>query len=59
MFKAVQNVFKVDGDCAVVPLEPRKDVGNEIAVIACGDFTAYKEGFIKVNVEERILKLWR
>lgn len=49
MLKAAKNVFKGDqAPCPVVPLEPRRDVGNQIAVVACGDFIAPQEKFLKV-----------
>lgn len=49
MIKAAKNVFKADHECPIIPLEPRKDQGNEIAIVACGDFTAPRQRFQKVR----------
>ena len=59
MLKAAKNVFKFDStaECARVPLEPRKDAGHEIAVLACGDFTALREKFLKVSWQMNVIKL--
>ncbi|CAJ1961013.1 unnamed protein product [Cylindrotheca closterium] len=56
MLKAAKNVFKADEECPVVPLEPRRAKGNEIAVMACGDFVAPQEKFLELEGVERVLR---
>mmetsp|Transcript_26069 Transcript_26069/g.63624 ORF Transcript_26069/g.63624 Transcript_26069/m.63624 type:complete len:355 (-) Transcript_26069:259-1323(-) len=56
MLKAAKNVFKADQqECPVVPLEPRRGAGNEIAVVACGHFIAPQEKFLKLEGVERVI----
>jgi len=51
-----KNAFtSSDSDCPRVPLEPRKDERNQIAVVACGDFNAHQEKFLKLEGVERVI----
>lgn len=55
MLKRATNAFKADTKCPLIPLEPREDEGNEIAVLACGEFFAPRERFQKLEGVERVI----
>eukprot|EP00980_Cylindrotheca_fusiformis_P027955 scaffold22574_cov125-Cylindrotheca_fusiformis.AAC.8 len=55
MIRAAKSVFKADHECPLIPFEPRKDEGNEIAVVACGEAFARQERFQQMEGVDRIV----
>lgn len=56
MLRRATRLLKADVEYPQIPLEPREDNKNEVAIVACGDFVGPQERFQKVAGVVRVLR---
>jgi len=55
MLKAATNFFKPTQECPEVALEPRRNLSNDICIVACGDFSGLQQRFQELQGVDRVV----